>query len=174
MEVANMENVEKNDTETAAESASDKPAQHPAPDVIAVPSAMPGGLEAKLGIHFGRCECFTIVAREGSSWAATVVPNLGANSCVSVISMLKKYGAQAVAARHMGMRPLQACLEAGLTPYIANTSTVWEAVEQLTAGKLEMMGFADSCREGDTHRLRRMRHAHHGEHHHDHHGGHCE
>ena len=32
--------------------------------VVAVPSAMPGGLDAQMGMHFGHCDIYTIVEIE--------------------------------------------------------------------------------------------------------------
>ena len=28
---------------------------------IAIPSVLPGGLEAQVGAHFGHCDCYTLV-----------------------------------------------------------------------------------------------------------------
>jgi predicted Fe-Mo cluster-binding NifX family protein len=134
-----------------------------APLVIAVPSELPGGLDAPLGQHFGHCACFTIAERKDGAWETTIVPNVGEHSCVGVIDLLRKFGAQAVAARHMGMRPLMACFEAGLTPYAADTATVREAVELLAAGQLSVMGLADSCGgDGGGHAPHGHGHGHHG------------
>ena len=32
--------------------------------VVAVPSALPGGMEAGMGMHFGHCDIYTIVEVE--------------------------------------------------------------------------------------------------------------
>lgn len=40
---------------------------------IAIPSALPGGLEARVGAHFGHCDCYTIVDVEDGVIARTDV-----------------------------------------------------------------------------------------------------
>ena len=124
------------------------------PDVIAVPSSLPGGLDAKLGVHFGKCECFTIVTYKGDEAQAEVVPNGPHGSCVNVVELLRSNKVQAVAAHHMGLRPLQSCYRVGITPYTVQATTVREACEQLRDGKLHAMDAQDSCHgaEGHGHR----------------------
>lgn len=133
--------------------------QHSAPDVIAVPSRLPGGPEARLGIHFGRAECFTIMTfSKEQEPVSLVVDNSNQQGCVSLLDLLQRHGVEALATRHIGHRPLAALTAAGIPVYLASGENVGEAAATLRKGKLQLLSADDSCREdspvtgrGDAH-----------------------
>lgn len=43
---------------------------------IAIPSVLPGGLEAQVGAHFGHCDCYTLVnVEDGAIVKSEVIPS---------------------------------------------------------------------------------------------------
>ena len=43
---------------------------------IAIPSVLPGGLEAQVGAHFGHCDCYTLVdVEDGAVVKSEVIPS---------------------------------------------------------------------------------------------------
>ena len=114
--------------------------------IVAVPSTAPGGLEAKLGQHFGRCECFTLVeVVDGQAGPATVLHNLSTSGCTGVLDLLRFQQVNAVLARNIGPRPLAACQMAGMPVYRARGVTVGAAIANWLAGTAEEFTQAASC-----------------------------
>jgi len=129
--------------------------------IIAVPTAGNGGLEEKLGQHFGRCECFTLVEVKDKAIAgATVLHNLSDSGCVGVLDLLRFHQASAVIARHIGQRPLAACQLAGLPVYRGRGPSVRAAVEHWLAGELDEIEEDSSCNPaGGPQRMGQQMHA---------------
>ena len=45
--------------------------------IVAVPSELPGGLDASVGAHFGHCELYTLITlNDGQISAVNVIPNV--------------------------------------------------------------------------------------------------
>ncbi len=45
--------------------------------IVAIPSTLPGGLDAELGAHFGHCDLYTVVKLEqGEIKDVRVLPNV--------------------------------------------------------------------------------------------------
>ena len=76
---------------------------------LAIPSALPGGLEAGMGMHFGHCDIYTIVQIEdGAIKSVGTLPNVPhqQGGCLAPVQHLASHGVTALLAGGMGMRPL--------------------------------------------------------------------
>ena len=77
--------------------------------LLAVPSCMPGGLDAQMGMHFGHCDIYTIVEIEDNAIKAVGtlenVPHQQ-GGCMAPVQHLASHGVKALLAGGMGMRPL--------------------------------------------------------------------
>ena len=77
--------------------------------LLAVPSCMPGGLDAQMGMHFGHCDIYTIVEIEDNAIKAVGtlenVPHQQ-GGCMAPVQHLASHGVKALLAG--GMVPGQA------------------------------------------------------------------
>ena len=100
---------------------------------LAIPSALPGGLEAGMGMHFGHCDIYTIVQIEDGP-----------------VQHLASHGVTALLAGGMGMRPLMGFQQAGVSVYYAgNYPTVGLAVQAFLDGKLPAFSTEFTCGGGN-------------------------
>ena len=101
--------------------------------LIAVPSDAPGGLEANISEHFGRCDVFTLVAVEDQEVGeVTLIENGGheEGGCLAPVTLLKEKGAAAMITGGMGRRPLAGFEEAGIVVHHkGEATTVGQAIE---------------------------------------------
>nr|WP_320132711.1 NifB/NifX family molybdenum-iron cluster-binding protein [uncultured Holophaga sp.] len=87
---------------------------------IAIPSALPGGLQAGLGQHFGHCDLYTIVDVEGGKvTAVSTLPNVPhqQGGCMAPVQHLASNGVNALIAGGMGLRPLMGFNQVGIEVY---------------------------------------------------------
>ena len=119
---------------------------------IAVPSAMPGGLEAELGAHFGHCDLYTVIDVEnGSVTQVGTLPNVPheQGGCMAPVNHLAGNGVRALIAGGMGMRPLMGFNQMGISVYFAgNQPTVGMAVQAFCQGKLTEFTPEHTCGGG--------------------------
>lgn len=107
---------------------------------IAVPSAMPGGLEAELGAHFGHCDLYTVIDVENGS--VTQVGTLAnvpheQGGCMAPVQHLAQNGVNLLIAGGMGLRPLMGFNQVGIEVfYGAGAPNVGTAVDALLKGAL--------------------------------------
>ena len=74
---------------------------------IAIPSVLPGGLEAQVGAHFGHCDCYTLVdVEDGAVVKSEVIPSCAHEhgGCLAPVNYLADRGADSH--RHARGRPL--------------------------------------------------------------------
>ncbi len=120
--------------------------------VLAVPSVSPGGLDAACNVHFGRCECFTLVEiADGKVGGVSVVENPPHTDCLGPVVLLAGNGAEAVAVGGIGARPLMGFQQAGINVYIGQAATVSEMVENFQTGKLAPADASNVCRGHGSH-----------------------
>ncbi len=123
--------------------------------LLAIPSVSPGGLEAALMPHFGTCEVFTLVEMDnGAVKQVSILPNLphAQGGCTAPVQYLAGHGVQVMLAGGMGMRPLQAFLQSGITVLFAGTGgTVSQAVSNYSQGRLPAFGDNGLCKGGCGH-----------------------
>lgn len=109
--------------------------------IVAIPSALPGGLESDLGEHFGHCEIYTLVEIDnGKVVAVGTLPNVPHEhgGCMAPVRHLAGKGVKALIAGGMGKRPLMGFKELGIDVYHGgDAEKVAQAVEALIAGKLQ-------------------------------------
>ena len=120
--------------------------------IIAVPSAQPGGLDAKVGAHFGHCALFTLVTvSDEQIEEIRIIPNKPHQNggCMAPIQILAQEGVKSMIARGMGAKPLMGFVRAGIEVYFSNGSkTVGEAIKAALAGELERFGQNQICGGG--------------------------
>jgi len=108
--------------------------------LVAIPSVMPGGLDAGVGEHFGHCEIYTLVEIGDSKVVSvTTLPNIPHEhgGCMAPVQYLADKGVKALIAGGMGMRPLMGCKQMGIDVYHgAGAESVAHAVEALLSGEL--------------------------------------
>ncbi|QLA20692.1 NifB/NifX family molybdenum-iron cluster-binding protein [Desulfolutivibrio sulfoxidireducens] len=119
---------------------------------IAIPSAMPGGLEAGIGQHFGHCDIYTLVDVENGAVAnvATLanVPHQQ-GGCMAPVNHLAGNGVNLLIAGGMGMRPLMGFQQVGIEVYTCGeVGSVGEAVDALLAGRLRRFTPEQTCGGG--------------------------
>ena len=117
--------------------------------IIAIPSALPGGLDAGMGMHFGHCEIYTIAeVEDGKVASVRTLPPIPhqQGGCLAPVQHLASHGVTALLAGGMGMRPLMGFQQAGVSVYYAgNYPTVGLAVQAFLDGKLPAFSPEHSC-----------------------------
>lgn len=107
---------------------------------IAVPSTVPGGLEAEVGAHFGHCDLYTIIDVEnGAVTAVSTLPNVPhqQGGCMAPVQHLAGNGVNTLIAGGMGMRPLMGFNQMGIDVfYGSGAPSVGTAVDALLKGAL--------------------------------------
>lgn len=117
--------------------------------LVAVPSENSNGLSAPVSSHFGHCNCYTVAEiTSGTIGEVHVAANPGHThgGCIEPVKELAKQGVKVLLAGGMGLKPLTALKEMGITVYhCANVSTVEEALNLFIAGKLNEFGNEQLC-----------------------------
>ena len=117
--------------------------------VLAVPSGMPGGLEAPMGMHFGHCDIYTLVeVEDGAIKNVSTLPNVPhqQGGCLAPVQHLASHGVNKLLAGGMGMRPLMGFKQVGIEAYFAgNYMTVGDAVNAFLQGKLPPFSMEFTC-----------------------------
>ena len=123
--------------------------------LLAVPSTAPGGLDASVSAHFGRCDAFTLIAlRDGKIEETRVMqaPDHSEGGCMALVNLLAAQGVTAIAAGGMGQRPLMGFLQVGIEPYfVGDHATVNGVVSAFVARGLQSFGQSACCGGGDHH-----------------------
>ncbi|MEW6265257.1 MAG: NifB/NifX family molybdenum-iron cluster-binding protein [Thermodesulfobacteriota bacterium] len=117
--------------------------------VVALPSEVPGGLEAGLGAHFGHCEIYTLVTVEdGRITKVTTLPGVPhqQGGCLAPVQYLAQNGVKILISGGMGMRPLLGFNQMGIDVYYgAGVATVKEALAALLEGRLPQFSQEYTC-----------------------------
>ena len=120
--------------------------------IVAVPSELPGGLNAPVGAHFGHCGLYTLVTLDdGQIGSVEVIPNVPheQGGCMAPVSYLAKNRVQVLLAGGMGMRPLMGFSQMGIQVYhCGQAGTVAEAVKAFSAGQLQHFSPQHTCGGG--------------------------
>ena len=116
---------------------------------IAIPSNLPGGLEAEVGAHFGHCEIYTVVdVKEGQVIQVSTLPNVPhqQGGCLAPVNHLAQNGVTILISGGMGLRPLMGFNQAGIEVYRGTDApSVEAAVKALIAGGLERFTREFTC-----------------------------
>jgi len=120
--------------------------------LIAIPSTLPGGLDAPLGAHFGHCDLYTMVeVNDDKITNVQTLPNVPheQGGCMAPVQHLARSGAKILIAGGMGMRPLMGFNQMGIDVYFGGESeTVVDAVEALINDRLPQFGQQHTCGGG--------------------------
>jgi predicted Fe-Mo cluster-binding NifX family protein len=120
---------------------------------IAIPSELPGGLDAEVGAHFGHCALYTIVdIQDGQIAQVGTLPSVPhqQGGCLAPVNLLAQHGVTAMIAGGMGMRPLMGFNQAGIEVYRGTASAnVGAAVAALVGGGLERFTREFTCGGGN-------------------------
>lgn len=117
---------------------------------IAIPSNRPGGLEATVSPHFGRCEVFTLVEiKDGKIAKVEVMENQGVHSGYgqTPAEILASRGVDAILAQGMGPKAMQLFAQRGIAVYMTSAKTVDEAVKEILEDRAKLASLEDACRE---------------------------
>ena len=121
-------------------------------EVLAIPSANPGGLDAGMGMHFGHCDIYTIVnVKDGAIEAVSTLPNVPhqQGGCLAPVQHLASHGVTKLLAGGMGMRPLMGFMQNGIEVFFSgNYPTVGLAVQAFLEGKLPAFSTEFTCGGG--------------------------
>ena len=122
--------------------------------IVAFPSEQPGGLEARLSMHFGHSEMFTLLTvDEGQVKEVKAVPGIPHEhgGCLAPVGFLAEQGVKALVAGGMGMRPLMGFNQAGIEVlHNSGLPTVGQAAEAFIEGKLPRFGQDQTCGGGKS------------------------
>ena len=117
---------------------------------IAVPSNMPGGPDARISPHFGRCDVFTVVEiKNGKITSGSTIDNRGTHFGFdkTPAEILALSGVDAVVAQGMGPKALEFLEQSGIKTYFTSAQTVGEAVRELIKGKAKLATPGEACKE---------------------------
>lgn len=122
---------------------------------IAVPSSLPGGLEAGVNAHFGHCDIYTLIdVNEGQIGEVRTLENVPheQGGCMAPVNHLAGNGVKVLIAGGMGMRPLQGFHQVGIDVfYGGQANTVNEALLGFLAGQLQPFTMNQTCGGGTDH-----------------------
>lgn len=118
---------------------------------VALPTMLPGGLEAQVAQHFGHCQSFTVVTLEGGQVAGVeVIPNghHEQGACGAPVKRLLEAGVTTIVVGGIGRRPLEMFLSQGAKVFMTQAVTVAEAIGALTQGRLTGFDASQACGGG--------------------------
>ena len=119
---------------------------------IAIPSMGTGGLDGERSGHFGHCDVFTFVDVEGGEVKqVTTIANEEhvQGGCMVPVNLLASHNVNALIVGGIGMRPLMGFKQVGVDVfYDATRQQIRPVVEDLIAGKLQMIGDDQVCGGG--------------------------
>jgi len=120
--------------------------------LLAIPSENPGGLEARIGAHFGHCDLYTLAeVVDGKVVSVTTLPNVPhqQGGCMAPVNHLADNGVSALIAGGMGMRPLMGFKQVGINVfYGADAPSVGAAVAAFLEGRLAPFSTEFTCGGG--------------------------
>lgn len=115
---------------------------------IAVPSELPGGLEARRSGHFGRCECFTLVdIEDGAVSQVQVLTNAPhtEGGCMAPVMALAEHMVDAIVVDGIGGRPLMGFNQVGIAVHAGVGADVQTTVHAYLQGGLPVVGLEGAC-----------------------------
>jgi predicted Fe-Mo cluster-binding NifX family protein len=122
---------------------------------IAVPSMGDGGMDGHRSGHFGHSDVFTLIdVADGKIQSVSTIAN-GEHvqgGCMVPVNLLAKHKVNALVVGGIGMRPLMGFRQAGIDVYHdAERAEIRPVVEDLIAGKLQMISDNEVCGGGGGH-----------------------
>lgn len=117
---------------------------------VAIPSNSPGGLEAEISPHFGRCDVFTVVEiKEGKVVEVSAVKNQSSHFGFekTPAEILASSKVDAILTQGMGPKAMQLFANSGIAIYMTSARRVEDAVRELIENKAKLASLEDACRE---------------------------
>ena len=115
---------------------------------IAVPSELPGGLDALRAGHFGRCACFTLVDVAGGEVKEVEVlqnaPHVE-GGCMAPVLVLAEHNVNAIVVQGIGGRPLMGFNQVGIAVLAGQGADVRTTVDACLRGGLTEVGMEHAC-----------------------------
>lgn len=132
---------------------------------ICIPSETDGGLEDKVGYHFGRVPNYTIF--DDATDKTDVVPNTSSHMGGTKLpaELLNEHDIDVMLCGGLGRRAIQLFEQYGVEVFIGAEGTVEEAIDLFKNGKLTMATDKEACQQ---HKYRREDHKHDHQHKEDH------
>lgn len=119
---------------------------------IAIPSTLPGGLEATVGAHFGHCDLYTVVdIKDNQVATVSTLPNVPhqQGGCLAPVNHLAQNGVKVLIAGGMGLRPLMGFNQAGIEVFRGTEApSVDAAVQAYLRGDLQRFTRDHTCGGG--------------------------
>ena len=115
---------------------------------LAIPSELPGGLDAARSGHFGRCACFTLIDVAGGDIGQVEVLTNAPHTeggCMAPVLVLAEYNVDAIVVDGIGGRPLTGFNQVGIAVYAGLGADVRTAAEAYIAGSLPVVGLEGAC-----------------------------
>ncbi len=116
---------------------------------IAVPSELPGGLDAERAGHFGRAACFTLVdiTHAGEVGEVEVLENAPhtEGGCMAPVLVLAENNVNAIVVQGIGGRPLMGFEQVGIAVLQGVGGQVRESVDALLDGGLPQFTAEHAC-----------------------------
>jgi predicted Fe-Mo cluster-binding NifX family protein len=116
---------------------------------IAVPSELPGGLQADRAGHFGRSACFTLVdiTPGGEVGSIEVLENAPhtEGGCMAPVLVLAENNVDAIVVQGIGGRPLMGFNEVGIAVLQGVGAQVSESIDALLDGGLPQFTAEHAC-----------------------------
>jgi predicted Fe-Mo cluster-binding NifX family protein len=116
---------------------------------LAVPTDLPGGLDARRSGHFGRAACFTMVDLvDGAVGAVEVLHNPPhvEGGCMAPVLVLAEHHVDAIVVDGIGGRPLMGFNQVGIAVHAGTGGDAQTAVEAYLRGDLPLVGIESACR----------------------------
>ena len=122
---------------------------------IAIPSSLPGGLQAQVGDHFGHCDVYTLVDVDNDLIAqVNLLPPVPheQGGCLAAVNHLAQAGVTVLIAGGLGMRPLMGFNQAGIEVFRGTAApSVEDAVKAMIKGDLAPFTREFTCGGGQGH-----------------------
>jgi predicted Fe-Mo cluster-binding NifX family protein len=115
---------------------------------IAIPSELPGGLDAQRAGHFGRCACFTLVdVADGEVKEVEILQNAPhvEGGCMAPVLVLAEHNVNAIVVQGIGGRPLMGFNQVGIAVLAGEGTNVRTTVDSYLGGGLPEVGFEHAC-----------------------------
>ena len=114
--------------------------------LICVPTEDQSGLDARIGEHFGRVPCYTVVNTESS--AVKVIDNTGVHGAATGMTpaeIIAREGADVVLCAGLGRRAISMFEGHGIRVFVGATGTVQDVIDAYQNGQLSEATDADAC-----------------------------
>ncbi len=114
---------------------------------IVIPTDKKNGLDNKVAQHFGRCNTYTFLDKNGK--VLEIIDNTSEHMGGQGLppELMKKNGANVLLCKDLGPRALDLCGEFGIEIYCGEANTVVEIFEKWKNNKLKKASFEDVCEQ---------------------------